>query len=326
MTRIFMTGFEQAHNGVFSGPGGTISSAQARTGNYSLQFGYATHTLPAAIQEIYYRLGLQRTGGGGLGIFNVFWDSAVGVQFTVAVNISTGFIEVYRGYFATLLDTGNIIVPLNAWQCIEVYLKIADADGRCIVKQDGVTSIDFTGDTKATANANVLIMSFGSPHATNKLSGFFDDIAINDVNGVVNNSWPGQGGIYGLVPNGAGNYAQWTPSAGANYECVDEAPPSDADYVADSVTNNKDSYAMSPTPGPGTIAALCWWARAKIEVAGDKDLKRLFRIAAADYVGSAIALDVSYLYKSEIHETSPATAVAWTVDEVDGMEAGEQVG
>lgn len=330
MTRVFMTGLEAASMGIFTAANyATITTTQKRSGAYALDLpanAGAAKTLPAAIAEIYLRIGLYPTSLIGNSSFLFMRDSAGADQLHFGFNTTSKLIEVRRGNpVGTLIATGTHAITLDAWTCIEIYALIADSGGRAIVKLDGVLDVDFTGDTKATGNANILTVFFGGSGTSHYTDGYMDDIAVNDTAGANNNSWVGRGGIYPAFPDGAGNYTQLTPSAGANWQCVDEKPPNDdTDYVASGVTDEKDTYTLNDlVPTQGTITAVQWIGRARLEDAGAGGLARLFRIGGADYQGADLAIDTtSYKYCQEIIENNPATAAQFNVAEVNAMEAG----
>lgn len=343
MTRLLMCGFEQGSLGVFdSTSAGTIhqiSAVQKRSGVYSYKYqcsnaapSYGRWTLPSSPSEVYMKVGLYIVSKSATDSRNAFLtlrDSAGTENLSFRIK-GTGEVQVLRGSQSggTLIATGTTVLAVSAWYLISIRALIADVGGRVEVRiEDGASEIDFTGDTKATANANVHFLSVGGDWITavNCMVAHIDDVALNDIAGAVNNSWPSQAGIYGIVPMGVGNYAEWAPSAGANWDCVNEVPPSDLDYVSDSVSGQKDSYAMGNTPGLGSMPAVCYWARAKKDLAGDLDLKRLFRIAGFDYSSAALPLPTVVAYVKEILENSPATGVPFTSAEIDAMEVGQEV-
>lgn len=330
MARIFMTGFEAGHTGVLDNPGGlSIETSTVRTGNYSLKvegFNEGYVLLPGNPSEIYGRIAFYCHNGGDGGAahyFAKFNDSAGASQIAFVRNPTTTFIEIYRG--STLIATGTISIPLSTWYVLEFHVKIDDSTGKIETKVDGVADIDFDGDTQETGNANLGQLYFGN-YATDMPGNYIDDIAINDTTSPQNNSWIGRGGIYGLFPEGAGNYTQWTPSAGANYECVDEVPPNDdTDYVADDTVGHKDTYEMEDlVPTDGGIAAVQWIARAKLSAAGSGNFQRVLRYSGVDYNGSDLAVDTSYKYFQEIFDQCP-DATDWSIAKVNALEAGVEI-
>jgi len=308
-----MTGFEAGHVEVViqENHGLSISAAQARTGTYSL-YGNGDRglTFPwdSAAQEIYGRVGVRASAypdGDSSFCIHDFLDSAGEKQCGIAVG-ELGSLEFWRETVngGTLLaESAPGVFPIDTWVCLEYRIKVDNAAGIGTFRVDGVEVLDFSGDTQDTANANI-------QHTT----------------GSKNNSWIGRGGIYGLFPEGAGNYTQWTPSAGANYECVDEVPPNDdTDYVADDTVGHKDTYEMEDlVPTDGGITAVQWIARAKLSAAGSGNFQRLLRYSGVDYNGSDLAVDTSYKYFQEIFDQCP-DATDWSIAKVNALEAGVEI-
>lgn len=322
----------------FTSSAAAISAAQARTGSYSLHIPTAGDTAYANLgdgyTELFLRIGLYMTGGNGANdrTFCTLLDVVGNELLTFQVREADSVLLVRRGdYNDVLIDSGGT-VPANTWCCIEIRALIDDVSGIVQVKIDGVQIIDFGGDTQVGTNDEVRAVVWGAdPVAGLRVCyGYYDDLAINDPSGDRNKSWIGQGGIVGLVPTGAGNYTQLAPSAGANWQCVDEVPPDDdTTYVEDAVVNQKDTYKMQDlviTSGyTANIAAVQWVCRALNTVSGSRNLARLLRIAAVDYRGDDVGYDRTYDYRLEIMEINPATEAAWTESEIKGLEAGIMV-
>ena len=341
MSRIFFTGLEAGSLNVFGRISilavPTISAIQARTGVYSMYCGlgeFAEATLGSgAVSELFLRIGLYYTGGFGAQD-RTFCTliGASGSLLSFQIRQADGVILVRLGnYLGALLSSGGV-VPLNDWCCIEIHALIANVGGIIQVRLDGVQTIDFLGDTEVGTDTIIYVIHWAAPGDVGFPSwyscyGYYDDLAINNIIGIRNNSWLGLGGIIGLVPTGAGNYTQLTPSAGANWQCVDEVPPDDdGTYVEDAIVDQKDTYGMQDlviTPGKvADIAAVQWLCRGLNTVSESGDFARLLRIAGVDYQGSDVGYDRSYDYHPEILETSPATGVAWTEAEVNALEVG----
>jgi len=148
------------------------------------------------------------------------------------------------------------------------------------------------------------------------------------VAGAVNNSWIGRGGIYVSVSEAAGTYTDLHASAGNAWDCINEVPPSDADYVSDDTIDQKSTYGMTAiTPATGTIACINVIMRALQSAAGAASIARLIRSNGVDSQGSDVGLDVSAKTIQENIETDPGEApgTAWTIAAVNALEAGAVV-
>jgi hypothetical protein len=130
-----------------------------------------------------------------------------------------------------------------------------------------------------------------------------------------------------LLPSGAGAETQWTPSAGSNYQNVDENPENgDTDYNKSNTVGQVDTYAMANLVSvAGLIYGVQYLEYARKDNAGTRTIAPVARIGGADYLGSNVNLSDSYAYTREIKELSPATAAAWTISEINAMEFGVKV-
>jgi hypothetical protein len=161
-------------------------------------------------------------------------------------------------------------------------------------------------------------------------SGFHDDLAMNDTTGGADNSWCGDGRIIAIKPNAAGNYTQWTPSAGSNWQNVDEVPSnSDTDYNSESLASDKDSYNLEACGLTSVTIKRVWIEmRAKNTVADGSQARMFLRAGGTDYNDSvgARALTASYVrYVSGEWTTDPSDAAAWTTTDLDALEVGVEV-
>ena len=253
-----------------------------------------------------------------------FYDSG-SEQVTVHLN-SSGKLYVARG--ATVLGTGATVLSINVFYYIEVKATIDNTVGAVTVKINGTTEITITGaDTQQTANASANQIIIGGDQFSTGGGTFktYDDLVIWDTSGTANNDFMGDIRVQALLPSGAGTTTAWTPSSGANYTDVDEsAPNDDTDYVSSSTPGQIDTYAMGNlTSVAGTIKAVQSLLYARKDDAGVRTIAPVFHISATDYVQANLPdLTTSYQYLPQILEVSPATAVAWTLAEINAMEFG----
>jgi hypothetical protein len=334
MARVFMSGAEAGSTDVFTTASAvTLSTVQKRTGAYSFYFpmnGYLTKTLPAALTELYLRMGVYPVGWApNDAVMLMLYPTVGNYQVYLRVNKGTNLLEYCMGpwYALVVLATGTHPIVLGAWQCIEIWPKIANSGGRFVLKIDGAIDIDYTGDTQDVED-NIRKVSFLYYGTNAGILGYLDDIAINDTSGPVNNSWIGTGGIYPKYMSGVGAYTDLHASAGNPWDCIKEVPPNDADYVYDDTVNQKSSYTGTAlTPVSGTIAAINVIMRAKLDAAGTGNIARLVRSNGVDSQGADVGLDVSAKTIQEIIETDPGAApgTPWTIPRVNAMQAGATV-
>jgi hypothetical protein len=319
MARIFIDGWESGTIDLWdTNTGATVVAAQnGMSGNKCLELtgnsDWLRRAIPSAA-EYYFSLRYRPIDSTNQIIIS-FWLSTV-IQCKLNRNRTTNHLEIYRG--TTLLASGTAMMAINATYLIEIRLLIADSGGRFVVKLNGVTDIDFTGDTQESAASNQMdTIELGS--SQNEYSNaYFDDFILDDA------AFPGDTRIQAIVPTGAGNSTELTPSTGENWACVDEVPANDADYVATNTVNKLDLYTMSNLTGAiDNIKCVQVQARAMKEGnATPQNIKLAVRSGATDYVSADKALTTSYKSYCNLWETDPATAAAWTESGVNAMEAG----
>lgn len=352
MARIWMSGFEAGSINVLSNVSGVgtnfnVKTTNPRTGAYSLYSGGTSGsgmiTLPAQPAEIYFRVAVYATGNsGGSYLFRPFlimWGAS-GAHLVLSLNPTTSRLEIIPGMptwssMPAALAAASVPLSNNAWTCLEYHILIHDTLGVVQVKQDGVMVIDLVGTAEQPVDTlrgggGITSLQFASVTASPyvyRLYGYFDDIAINDTTGEINNSWPGRGGIYPMIPSGAGALTQFTPDSGDNHARVSDVPPDDdTSYVESAVLDTSDLYATAGvTPTDGTVSAVQWLARAKLTDSGEGNLRRLVRHDGVNYAGDDQGLDTSYRYLSEIMEKAP-DETEWTLSKVNALEIGQQVG
>src|SRR5262249_28298610 len=211
---------------------------------------------------------------------------------------------------------------------IEVKIKFDPTVGTVDVQVNGVNRLALTGqNTRNSANSYANAVTIGNRGVNAQqvaTTADYDDVYICDGAGSVNNNFLSDVRVEAIFPNAAGSSAQWTPSAGSNYQCVDENPPNDdTDYVSHSTLNDLDLYAMSNiTPTSGTIKGIAVQMRAKKDDAGVRTIAAAIRTNSNNYVGANQNVGTGYQYWTEIWENNPNTSVPFTITEVNAIEAG----
>lgn len=333
MALIFFDGFDAGDYGIgkwSSHTNGTNTTttrygvgragSHTNTGNFTESF--------TAVSQVFVGFAYAHTAQHAADFLSLHGDSGATSHLTLRWS-SAGTLALYRGG-STLLATASSSVtdPLfgsGAWHYIEVSATIADSGGTCVVKCDGVTLINFTGDTK-NAGTNTTIDTVKLLRSVTQT--YFDDVYILDATGSApHNSFLGEIRVYTLSPSGAGASTQWTPSTGSNYATVDELPYSASDNVQSSVSGNRDTYAMGNLPSNvGTIYALQTCLVAKKSDAGAMSVKVVDRPGSTNYASSAVALGTAdSTVIGPTRTTNPDTSAAWTASDVNALEAGVEV-
>ncbi len=326
----------------------TVTSSQSRTGaNACVCFGSSsdsstgkvTRTVPAAGEHATFICGaaVYRVLATGTvqTLMRFMSDAAVTSHVTLGVTVG-GAIEARRGGVGgTLLGTSAAgVLPTGAWHYLEAKVLLSDTVGTVTVRVDGVAVLTLTGlDTKNAGTKTVLdsvTLSVAGASGTSSDQHYWDDVYIANGAGSVNNDFLGDLRVRALLPSGNGNSSQLVGSdsnSTDNYLLVDEATPSTADYVGSATLNEKDTYAFGDLPdASGTVLGVQINAYATKTDAAARNLALVTRSAGTDYDGSDVALALSTnAYVSQVRETDPATAVAWTRAGVDAAEFGVKV-
>jgi hypothetical protein len=321
MGRLFIDGFEGGQFDLWTATGSpTISTTQKKTGAYAAYFEnyngnyYLTRSLGANYQTLYvkFHLYVTNTAPNAGTILTLLSPSGSNISLSMS---NANRLVVYRG--GTALATGATTISANAWHLIEAKFYIADSSGIAQVKLNGLSEIDYSGDTKNQSEAYATQVRIGAIDF-NSWKGYIDDFVVDDA------SWIGDTRIVGIAPSGSGASAQWTPSTGSNYACVDEIPASDTDYVATNSVDQLDTYAVGDL-GAAVDTVKCVQVQARCVKEGaptPTNLKLATRISGTDYLSANKAVGTTAAALCNLWETSPATSAAWTLDEVNGCEIG----
>lgn len=230
-------------------------------------------------------------------------------------------------------STGATTLSLNTWYYIEFKATIHDTTGSFevrineVVENMGTT----TGlDTRNGGTGYIDHVIFGND--IQSLSNFWygDDFYALDTQTVdpdqPNNTYLGDIAVRTLLPSGAGNTTQMTPSTGSNYACVDEAAPDTTDYVSETTTGEKDTYAMGDLPSAASsvkaVKGLIYMAK---QDAGARTARLVVRSSGTDYESDSKTVSDSYAYGQYIWETDPATGGAWATSQPNNIEFGPKL-
>lgn len=246
------------------------------------------------------------------------------VHLSVHLNAAGAF-AVYRGEMTTLLGTSSAYVTGGNWAWFQIKVRIHDTLGTVEIRDaSGVVLLNLSGiDTRNAGTGYCDTVSLGQVN-NGGLSHDYDDWHVWDTTGAICNDFTNDTRVDHKLPDGAGNSAQFTPSAGANYACVDEANFNTTDYVESSTAGHKDSYAFADIGhSPPSVFAVLRTAVALKDDAGARSLKLLTRAGGTDYAGTAVTLNQgSYSRLIDVQETDPSTSAAWTQAGVNAAEFG----
>lgn len=158
----------------------------------------------------------------------------------------------------------------------------------------------------------------------------FDDFYFADDQGSYNNGFLGSVRVDSIRPNGAGNYSQMTPSAGSNYQCVDDPHYDDSDYVEADTDGEKDTYAFPDVPtdlDDSNIKGVLVGGQSKrTEENPNVKIRHMVRKGSTDYYGSAgDDLGDTDDFNYHIFERDPSDSSAWTQAKINASEFGMEL-
>jgi hypothetical protein len=235
-----------------SGTVSVVSSGQ-RTGSYCLRTNpsaataFARYHVHASDQSTtcFFRAYLKITTLPGANM------SAI--RITDSGNFQCAQVRLTSSGTLVLLDAGSGTVgsassalSTGTWYLVEVGVDASTNPGTVTLRLDGV-QVASGANSAQSPWARVVV----GPVASATCDLLWDDLAVNDSTGSAQTSWPGEGKIVHLLPNGAGDANGWSNTANgagstSNYQLVDEVPPNDTtDLVQTGTLNAEDMYALT---------------------------------------------------------------------------------
>jgi hypothetical protein len=245
---------------------------------------------------------------------------------SITVNASGQILAKRGDGGGTTLGTSSVALSSGSFAYIEVKAVIDNAAGAVTIRVNGSEVLAVSGvDTNAGGGSDVwdTIMIGDEGAGTSSATRDFDDLYACDGSGSVNNDFLGPVRVKTIYPDGAGNSTDFTPSAGSNFENVDEAlTDSDTTYNSESSAGDHDTYTYGSVGLSGTVKGVQVNMLVRSDGAGSETVAPMVRLSATDYQGTTQGLTTSYTDVFQVYETSPDTSTAWTVAEIDGAEFG----
>lgn len=305
MARLWQSGFELNTLSSYvefysSGTSQEIVTSPVRSGTYALwchsiaaETGYVETAYRTEFSgdrgniffRFYFRLA-SIPSGSSMEIFRVV--PATGDAIAIDLN-NDQTLTLWDNHTNTQIGTTAALI-LNQWYRLEVnYNDTTQSNTTFTANIDGVSigSSSFNGTTGSAVGPQWAVV-WGNANGGGSYDYYLDDLAINDSTGSFQNSYPGEGHIVHLRPNGVGDSAQWTPNLMfANWAMTDEVTPNDAtDYNSSTTLNFEDLFACDNLSDPvGTINV----------------------VAVGVRMTDLVAPDATAAFKLEIEKTSAGT-------------------
>jgi len=329
MARLFTDGAEMGDTLFWSTPASVTNvTTSPRSGSRCYQLSANGGTCSRSfspLSEVFGRTAFYVSSAFNSQDNHLIWRSGVVVMGSIRINTGTAKLEAYVGA-STLVATGVGTLQVNSWYSLEYHIVIG-LGGSITCKIDGITDLTYSGNTIVSSVSTIDNIGFGKTGTSGSTSRY-DDIALNDTTGGVDNSWTGDGKVVMIRPTAAGDVTQLTPSAGANWECVDETPPNQTDNVSSATAGQYDLYNC----GTITLAAnevinrILVTARARENSATGDSIALGVKTGGTEFFGSnqAVTTVYSYYAGSDL-TTNPDTAAAWAQADIDALQVGVKV-
>ncbi len=340
MALLWVDGFENygTSNGSTPSPSGVLARQytvgnenyidieEGRLGNgHSIELGYSNSYIKTPVlttnDTLIVGFAFQPRSNYSFDVIRLYDDATEGMGLTY----NGGRLSVIRG--GTLLEIADFYFSVNSWYWIEFKVKCNDSTGIYELRVGETVVASDTGvDTKAGSNDyhNIVKLIGGSSIRISR----FDDFYVCDGAGAVNNDFLGNVSVTTLFPDGIGNSSDFTPSAGNNYENVDEQLiDDDTTYNESSTASHKDTYTYDNVSALVNIKGLQIDTLCRETDVTSYSLKTPIRSNGTDYDDSAQAIGTTdYVFKRRIAELDPDTSAAWLAAAINAAEFGIKVG
>jgi hypothetical protein len=255
-----------------------------------------------------------RTDGSFNNTLNVVWNTG-------------GSLSLRRG--TTILATSTAgLVTTGVRYNLECYFKPRSSGGEFTVKLDGTQILTYSGNTTdnaATCDGFRLLAGHNSPGSIT----WWDDVAVNDNSGSVNNSWVGRINLWPLYARGPGDVTQLSRGGldlGANYAQVRDPDPTGQTFVQGDI-NNYDLYQVDTLdlPAGATINNIIVQVVGK-STSGSGYIAPMIKAADTESQGTDKLLSNGFLnVRQQAWATNPKTSTAWTESDLSTLQIGVKI-
>lgn len=275
-------------------------------------------------------------GGDGVKLFSFRHDTTEIAR--IGANSSNYFTAVVNG---GTIATGIRLLNDAQWYLLEIYFKMDNPSGRYILNVNGITDIDYTGNTTAGLTHFNRVIFGGQGTTWGHTTEYIDDLALNDTNntdGKNDNSWCGDGFLVKITPSGSGTHNNWfnsgSISGSSGYLYVDEYPKDDDTtyvYASGSSAGLQQQFAMSNDfdTTNKVILRIYTEARAKRTGTQPSTIKIGFLpISGSDTFSSPVIPDMNIYTRitGDGAKINPATSASWVKADIDGLEFINEIG
>lgn len=217
----------------------------------------------------------------------------------------------------------------NDWHYYELkatQINSGGGVGNVVLRMDGeivatVTNVPF--DTSNFADFNRVEVGNVSSFTT----WYFDDFYVCDDSTSFNNDFLGEIKIETRLPNANGTTNNFTPSAGSNFQNVDENPSTDdTDYNSSATLNHIDLFTYPNFSSTvRTIFGVQVNMYARKTDASSRDVASHTKSSSTSVDGTSQPVTQTYKFYNQILQTDPNTSAAWTETNLEAAEFGYKV-
>jgi hypothetical protein len=255
-------------------------------------------------------------------MFGIFTDG--GATAHLLFNVDVSGILVYKG--GAIIATGPLPGTFNPtlWNYYEISATIATSGGTIVVRVNGQTVLNFTGNTRnGGTSTNIDAIAQSQYFAAS----IYDDLYVCDGTGPAPwNTFLGDVRVLTSSPTSAGASTQFTPSAGANYSTVNELPFSASQYVQSGTVGQRDTYAIADIPATvSSVLGVQTNVISKKTDTGPMNVKPALVSGGSVYYGATTPLTSNDTTLVDVRNVNPATGLQWSVTDVNNLEAGMEV-
>lgn len=240
-----------------------------------------------------------------------------GVTTQISLNYrSTGAVDVAASSVLVSSATGLFVV--DTWYDLELRVRISNGAGSVAINRNGsqIVCVPSGLDTQVTSNAQVNRWQI----ANNPLTSFYDNCVLER-----SGAYLGTGQVETLMPSGAGDVTQLTPSSVgiANHTLVDETPEDSGTTYVESSSDQIDTYEFADLSVAGTPLGAMLAVKA-IHTTGSPLLKLICRIDGDNYESEAFSTSSTFNSDYLFHcwSVNPATNSPWTVETLNAAQWG----
>ncbi len=225
---------------------------------------------------------------------------------------TAGAIDI-KNVSTVLASTSNGVISLDTFHFIEFKVTIGNA-GTIELKIDG--AIVVTSQAADTQNGGTSIVDNIQFEPTLGTMIIDDIYILNTADGAPQDDFLGDIQIDAVFPDGAGNVSNFTPSAGSNWQNVDDNPhTTDTDFNETSTLNDIDLYTFGNLPsiaGGSTVISVKAMALTRRTDGSAINAQVAARPVSTNFFSGSDALATGYVYQIKFWDDNPETSIQWT--------------